>query len=69
MIFLIAPLSCVGELASLMTTASADRLDGARDHGDHGRCYGPATTQVLAGDWEKAMRKVGTLNFKGGPET
>ena len=34
LIFLIAPLSWVGELASLMTTAAVDRLDGARDHGD-----------------------------------
>lgn len=34
LIFLIAPLSWVGELASLMTTATVDRLEGARDHGD-----------------------------------
>lgn len=34
LIFPIAPLSCAGELASLMTNAGVDRLDGARDYGD-----------------------------------
>lgn len=33
-LFPIAPLSCAGELASLMTNAGVDRLDGARDYGD-----------------------------------
>ena len=34
LVFLIAPLSGAGELASLMTNAGVGRLDGARDYGD-----------------------------------
>lgn len=68
LIFSIAPLSRNEELASLMTTAGVDRLDGVRDHGDKGE----AMFQNQAGsgrELEQAMRKVGMLNFMGGAET
>lgn len=47
-IFSVAPLSRIGELASLMTTTGVDRLDGARDHGDKGE----AAVQEPGSSWQ-----------------
>lgn len=47
-----------------MTTAGADSPPWWP-----GRGHVPRTRQVLADDWGKAMRKIGTLNFKRGTKT